>query len=172
MNDNKLTGTGCGGSNLRQAAGFSDNWFGFMEAEKKLRMAAAKYHKEIAIETIKQDVLLSLENRQGQLITTRLMSEGYIQEKIIEQVWDRLVYLVFYGEDCVAAWSTDALCRLSNAKKEECKNEIIRLIFRYANEETKDDISLRFGLRLLERLAFDNEAGEYIRTFGARMGSE
>ena len=147
----------------------SENWTEVLKLEKQFRTKIARYHIDTSPETIKNDLLASLDSRDGQLITTRLMSEGYIQEKAIVSIWEELVSLVFYGTDEVAAWSIDALSRLSREHKDIYRNEITMLVFRYAKAEMKDDLAVTFGMQLLYRLSYREELIKYIDSFKSYM---
>ena len=65
----------------------SEKWAEVLKNEKRFRTEIAQYHMSTPLETIRNDLLSSLDSIEGQLITTRLMSEGYIQGKAIFLIW-------------------------------------------------------------------------------------
>ncbi len=151
---------------------FSEEWADLMQKEEKFRKAAGHFQMNVALETQKKDILLALENREGQLITTRLMSEGYINDKVIEQVWEKLVYLVFYGVVSVSCWSVEALKQIPYSKRKLYREKISELALLYAEKNKDDDISLNYGLGLLETMGNKESIYEYIQRFKEYLALE
>jgi len=146
---------------------YSEEWIDFMQKENDFRKAAGNYNQNIDLEIQKKDILLALEDRNGngQLITTRLMSEGYIRNEAVEQVWEKLVYLVFYGNLSVSSWSVSSLKGMPYDKKKEYKDQIGRLVLEYAEKAGGDDISLMLGLQLLYEMGCKDVILQYIEKY-------
>ena len=144
---------------------YSEEWTDLMNAEIAFRKSVGHYNKTTSPETKKKDILLSLEDRMGRLITTRLMSKGYIKTEVIEQVWDKLVYLVFYGEQSVASWAIDSLLKIPYDKRNNYKEEIIRLCLIYAEKDKHEEITLKFGLELLYELGYKDAVLQYLEKY-------
>ncbi len=144
---------------------YSKEWIDFMGKEEAFRKASAFYNLHIDLETQKKDILQSFESRNGRLITTRLMSKGYIHPEAIELVWDKLVYLVFYGVNSVSSWAVSSLMQLPSGKRKKYRREIGRLALEYADKEKQDDIALMFGLDLLYKMKCKEEILLYIERF-------
>lgn len=92
------------------------------------------------------------------------MSERYIRREAVEQVWEKLVYLVFYGDFSVSSWSVSSLKRISSDKKKKYKDQIGRLALEYAEKTGGDDI-LMHGLQLLYEMGCKNEILQYIEKY-------
>ena len=145
--------------------GYSKEWIDFMQKENDFRRAAGNYNQNIDLEIQKKDILLSLTEYEGALITTRLMSEGFIRDEVVEQVWERLVYLVFHGNVSVSSWSFSSLKGMSYDKKKKYKDQIGRLALEYAEEAGGDDISLRLGLQLLYEMGCKDVVEQYMEKY-------
>ena len=81
----------------------SVEWLSLLEKEEAFRKAVGQWNQTVDSEVQKNDILRSLDDRIGQLMVTRLMNEGYNNTEVVEAVWEKLVYLVFYGNVSVSA---------------------------------------------------------------------
>lgn len=146
-------------------SGYSKEWVDLMQKEEAFRKAVGHYNLKVSAEIHKKDIEQALNDRKHRLIVTRLMSEGYFPPETIEQVWEQLVYLVFYGDMSTSAWSVSALQKMSYTKQQLYCDEISRLALVYADKEKHDDIALMFGLQLLYKLGNKETLKQYIEKF-------
>ena len=147
----------------------STQWNELMQKEKEFRKAVGNYNRNVDLETKVKDIQLAFKDNFKTLIITRLMSEGYIQNDVIERVWRELVYFAFHGNVSVASWSVETLSKMSFQTHKLYQEEMLDLIFTYAEKEKEkekeDNIALLFGLQLLEKTRNEEAVKKYISLY-------
>lgn len=148
----------------------SVEWLSLLEKEEAFRKAVGQWNQTVDSEVQKNDILRSLDDRIGQLIVTRLMNEGYNNTEVVEAVWEKLVYLVFYGNVSVSAWAASALIKIPHVRKNEYRDDLALLAIEYADIERNDDIALYNGLDLLYKFNCKEAVIQYIDKFKDYLG--